>query len=58
MYRAFLVLEGVETMAERQKVENDLRRQLKQSEAYIRNLKAKVAELSNQAGVDVDSCLQ
>ena len=53
----FIVLKGVETMAERQRVENDVQRQLQESEAYIRHLKTKLVELSTQTGVDAGSCL-
>jgi hypothetical protein len=53
----FVVLEGLETMADRQKVDNEVKRQLQESEAYIRRLKAKLVELSTQAGADVSSCL-
>jgi hypothetical protein len=53
----FVVLEGVETMAERQKVDNDLQRQLQESEAHIRHLQTKLVELSTEAGADVGSCL-
>jgi len=53
----FVVLEGIETMTERQKVDNDLQRQLQESEVHIRHLKTKLVELSTQAGVDVGSCL-
>jgi hypothetical protein len=44
-------------MAERQKADNDLQRQLQESEAYIRHLQTKLVELSTQAGTDVSACL-
>jgi hypothetical protein len=53
----FVVLKGVEAMAERQRVDNDLQRQLQESEAYIRHLQGKLVELSTQAGADAGSFL-
>ena len=44
-------------MVERQEVDNDLQRQLQESETYICDLQTKMVELSTQAGADVGSCL-
>ena len=42
----FLVLVGVEAITERQKVDNGLRRELEETEAYVHSLKAKLAKCS------------
>jgi hypothetical protein len=42
----FTVLVGVEAMAERQKLDNNVRQELKETEAYVHALKAKLAKCS------------
>ena len=51
----FVVLEGVESMAEQLKLDNDTRDRLKQAEAYIRFLSAKVDKFPT--GADTGSFL-
>jgi hypothetical protein len=48
----FIVLVGVEAITERQKVDNDLRHELEETEAYVHSLKAKLAKCST--GTDTD----
>jgi hypothetical protein len=51
----FIVLDVVEGLVERQDLEDDLRRQLRETEACLRSLKADMAKLST--GDDADSFL-
>jgi hypothetical protein len=44
----FVVLVGLEAMAEQQKLDSDLRRQLEEANAYVRLLKTDLAEISTE----------
>ena len=47
----FTVLVGIEAMAERQKLDDDLRNQLKETEAYANYLKTELTDLSNSVSL-------
>ena len=52
----FIVLDVVEGLVELQDLEDDLRRQLRETEACLRSLKADMVELSTGDGVDSHQC--
>ena len=51
-----IVLDVVEGLVERQDLEDDLRRQLRETEACLRSLKADMVGLSTGDGVDSYQC--